>query len=67
MSDKPYPKRRRIESPDLVHLCSTPQDMVYAILTGDKMIYTKIEVLSLIDKLTKILSPHFDGDIEYVS
>ena len=45
----------------------TPQDLTYAILTSDKTIFTKQELLIILGKHDHMLQPKFSDSCEYIS
>ena len=53
--------------PTAVIFSNSPQEMVYAVLTGEKCIYSKQDVLTLINKLVSLYPDRFSGDCSYIS
>ena len=74
---RPNPRKRRINIsipeleptnlPNRVVRSTTPQDLVYHILTGEKKNYTKHEVLLIIAKVDEMLAPKFSNECSYIN
>ena len=45
----------------------TPQDLAFAVITNEKPLYTKQELLLIIAKLNKMLNPQFERECTYIS
>ncbi len=46
---------------------TSPQELAYLVLTSDKILYTKQEVLDIISRLNQMFSPKFDGECPYIA
>ncbi len=44
----------------------SPQDLAFAILTSDKFVYTKQELLLIVNKMHQMLAFKFDGECSYI-
>ncbi len=53
--------------PQKVAHATNPQDLVYAILTSEKVYYSKQELLMIIGRVDQMLSPKFDGECTYIA
>lgn len=56
-----------VNLPGTVLYATSPQELSYAILTGDKIYYSKQELLMIINRLDKMLSPQFNKDCVYIN
>ncbi len=45
----------------------SPQDLAFAILTSNKFVYTKQELLLIVNKMQQMLAPKFDEDCSYIA
>ena len=53
--------------PNQILYAQTPQDLSYAILTTDKVLYTKQELLTIIAKLDHMYKPQFPEPCDYIN
>ncbi len=49
-----------------VRIYQSPPDLAYAVLTSDKTLYSKQEVLEIISMLSHMFDPKFEGECSYI-
>ncbi len=56
-----------VNLPVQILYAGSPQDLAYAILTSDKVYFTKQDLLTIVNKLDCMLCPKFVGSCTYIN